>query len=361
MRLALALAALAVAAACERKPRKPMPDPDVAAPAVAEVAAADAFGEPGAIVADVAFWSHPAVAFESLLIAATADSLTAFRVETGERVFETAEGADAVEVFYAGEGSGAQGYLLAAGGGAFRLYAIDQDGNGFGPVAVAGGASPAGVFCAAGGAAPAIYEAEGGTLSARALAISQSGAELAAARPIADASGAIGCHVDPLTDEVVVVSGDGAIRRVDPRTGAVFGLALPQYVAPAASGLAFGRDEAGAAQGQVALLDGRSGVVNLYDADDGRALGAVRVKATFDLEAVQSASRIAVGSANYGGVYRDGALAVVTSGDGAPVRLVPWNGVMGVLSLPVAAAIDPRAPAGPAPDESVISIDVIEP
>lgn len=361
MRFALALAALVLVAACERKPRKPVPDPDVAAPAVMEVAAADAYGEQGAAVADVAFWSHPTVAFESLLIVATAESIAAFRIETGEQIFEAPGGAEAVEVFYAGEGEGAPGYLIAADRGAYRLYAIDKDGAGFGPIEIENAAAPAGVFCASGGLSPAIFEAAGGRLSARALTIAAGGADFADARPVAEAPDVIGCHVDPLTDEIVTVSGDGAIRRVDPATGAVFGLALPQDLSPSASGAAFGRTETGEAQGQVALLDSRAGVVNLFDLKDGRALGAVRIKATFDLEAVQNASRITVGSANYGGVYRDGALAVVTSGDGAPVRLVPWNGVMGVLSLPVPAAIDPRAPDGPAAEEAVISIDVIEP
>lgn len=361
MRFSASLALVALLAACERKPEEPIPDPDVNAPVAADVAAADAYGAPGADVADVAFWSHPSVAFESLLIAATAEAVTANSIETGELAFEIPGGADEVEVFYAGEGAGAQGYLLAADDGAYRLYTIYQDGRGFNPLALANAGSPAGVVCAAGGAAPAIYEAADGKLSARSLAIVANGAELGDARSIADIPDAIGCNVDPLTDEIVTVSGGGAIRRVDPATGAVFGLALPQDVEPSASGLAVARNEAGEAQGQVALLNAKSGVVSLFDAKDGHALGAVRVKATFDLDAIESASRIVIGSANYGGVYRDGALAVVASGDGAPVRLVPWNGVMGALSLPVAGVIDPRAPEGAAPEDDAIAIELIEP
>lgn len=359
MRAAAAFLVVAFAAACERKPDGPIPDPDVAAPAVAEVAAADSYGAPGDAVADVAFWSHPSVAFESLLVAATAESITAYSVETGEPAFTIPGGADTIEIFYSG--AGGQGRLLAAGGGAYRLYAIFQDGKGFNPVAMANEAAPAGVVCAGGGAAPAVYEASGGKLIARTLSILVDSADLGEPRVLADIPDAIGCDVDPLTDEIVTVSRDGAIRRVDAKTGAVFGVAMPQGARPAGSGVAAGRSETGEAQGQVALLDARSGVVSLYDARDGHALGSVRVKASFDLEAVAAASRIAVGSANYGGVYRDGALALVTSGNGAPVRLIPWNGVMGALSLPVAAAIDPRAPAGAPAEEGVISIEVIEP
>jgi streptogramin lyase len=361
MRNTAALAALALLAACDGKPDELIPAPEVAAPSVVEVAAADSYGEPGATVADVAFWSHPSIAFESLLLAATAGQVTAYRIETGEAAFEVPGGADDIEIFYAGDGAGAQGYLLSAGGGAYRLYAISQDGEGASPMTIAGAFAAPSVFCVGGGAEPVLYEAAGDNLAARSIAIVANGAELGPSRPLADIPGAIGCAVDPLTDEIITVSGDGAIRRVDVKTGAVFGLALPLDVAPAAAGLAAGRSETGEAQGQVALVDAGSGVIRLFDAKDGHALGAVRVKATFDLAAVETASRIAVGSANYGGVYRDGALAVVAGGDGAPIRLVPWNGVMGALSLPVAVAIDPRSPGGPPAEDGVISIEVIEP
>lgn len=361
MRFAAAVAAVAALSACERKPEEPIPDPEVTGPAVADVAAADSFGEPGDAVASVAFWSHPSVAFESLLFAATDGAIKAFRVETGETAFEIPVAVDDVEVIYAGEGQSAQGYLIAAGDGAYQLYSIDQDGKGFKAVATANAGGAAEVFCAGGGAAVALYESAAGKMSARPVTIVANGAELGDARLVAEVSDIVGCNVDPLTDEVIAVSRDGAVRRIDPKTGVVFGLALPQNLTPSSSGIAVGRSETGDARGHVALLDAASGVISVFDAKDGHAQGALRVKATFDLNAVETASRIAVGSANYGGVYRDGALAVVTSGEGAPVRLVPWNGVMGALSLPVAAVIDPRKPEGESAEEGVISIDIIEP
>ena len=361
MRNSALTALLFLLTACDRKPASPVPDPDVAAPPIDEVAAADSYGAEGDSITDVAFWSHPSVAFESLLIAAGAAGVSAYEIETGDAAFEIPGAVANIEVFYSGVGAGAQGYLLSAGDGAYRLHAIFQDGKGSSPVVMANAARPADIYCAGGGAAPKIYEAAAGKLAARTITIVGNGAELGDARAISEIGDIIGCHVDPLSEDVIVAGRDGAIRRIDPKTGAVFGIALPKDAAPSASGLAVGRDEGGVAQGQVALLDSKSGVVSFFDSKDGHALGAVRVKATFDLDAVEAASRIAIGSANYGGVYRDGALAVITSGAGAPVRLVPWNGVMGALSLPVAAAIDPRAPEGPAAEEGVISIDLIEP
>lgn len=358
MRFAPLMIAAVLLVACDRKGAPPEPAPALPA---AEVAAADAFGSPGETVTDVAFWSHPSIAFESLLLSAGDAGVRADRIETGEAIFEIPGGSDAVEVLYAGVGASATGYLLAAGDGAMRLFRIHQDGSGYDPVALADAASSANAFCAGGGAAPKLYEIAGGELSVRMLTIIANGAELGAARALAAADNAIGCHVDPMTEAVILVSRDGAIRRVDPSSGAVFGIALPDGLAPVSSALAFGRDEAGAPVSQVALLDQASGKISVFDASDGHALGAVRIKATFDLGAVTAASRIVIGAANYGGVYRDGALAVVTTGEGAPVRLVPWNGVMGALSLAFPAVTDPRAPAGAPPAEDVISIDVIEP
>jgi streptogramin lyase len=355
------IAAVALSSACERKTEAPPSEPTPDAPVVAEVAAADSYGVEGERVYDIAFWSHPGVVFESLLLAAADDRITAYRIETGEQKFEIPGGAQGVELFYAGVGAGATGYLLADSGGAYRLNAISQDGAGFNPIAMANAGVAGAAFCASGGPAPVIYEIVDGKISARTLTIVANGAELGAARAVAAAPNAIACHVDPLSDNVITVSGDGAIRRIDPATGAVFGLALPAGISPVASGLAAGRTEAGDPVAQVALLDADSGSAMLFDAVDGHALGSVRIKATFDLDAVKAATRLAIGSANYGGVYRDGALAVVTSGDGAPIRLAPWNGVMGALSLPVAAVPDPRTPNGAAAEESVISIEVIEP
>ncbi len=358
MRLAPLMFVAILVVACGRKGASPEPEPNLP---TAEVAAADAFGASGEMVSDVAFWSHPSVAFESLLLSAGEAGLRADRIETGDAIFEIPGRSDAIEVVYAGVGPSATGYLLVSGDGAMRLFRIHQDGAGFDPVALANAAFSASAFCAGGGAAPKVYEIDAGKLSVRALTIVADGAELGAARAIAAAEGATACHVDPLTQAVILVSRDGAIRRVDPANGASFGIALPDRLAPVSSALAIGRDETGAPVIQVALLDGPSATISLFDASDGHALGAVRIKATFDLGAVVTASRIAIGAANYGGVYRDGALAVVTSGDGAPVRLVPWNGVMGALSLAVPAVPDPRAPAGDAPEADVISIDVIEP
>ncbi len=117
--------------------------------------------------------------------------------------------------------------------------------------------------------------------------------------------------------------------------------------------------------GAIAVLEGASGVIRLFDLADGHALGAVRIKSTFDLKAIASAKAIAFGYGNYGGVYRDGILAVVANGEAGaeqpPIRLVPWTGVLAALQLPLGENVDPRDPSPAEADESVIDIEFIEP
>jgi len=362
MRLAIAALTILALTACGRKSAPAAAGPDAPPAGVLEVAAADGLGEPGDAVKDVAFWSHPSIAFEGLLFAATESAVKAFVIETGLPAFEIPLRADRLEIIYAGVGVQASGHLIASSNGGYQISRIDQDGKAFARIALAAASSAAAVYCARGGATPAIFEmTAGGEILKRTLTFIANGADLGEPQKIADVPEAIGCHVDPLSDEINIVGRDGAIRRVDPTTGAVFGVAMPKDLAPSSSAFAVGRNESGERQGLIALLDASAGTVSLFDAVDGHALGRVRIKATFDLDAVQSAAVIAVGSANYGGVYRDGALAVVTAGAGAPIRLVPWNGVMGALSLPVPEVVDPRAPLGKPAEEGIISIDVIEP
>lgn len=358
MRYRAFLIAAALLSACDRKAAAPASEAGTET-VTAEVGAADAFGAPGEQVNDVAFWNHPGVAFESLVLTVNDAAVEAFAVETGELVFSVSGGADSIEVFYSEASS--PGYLVAAGDGAYRLFAFAADGKSAAPLGLYDAAAENPRFCIAGGAEPVVYEIVDGTISSRALKIEQSEAELGLPIKLAETAGAIACHVDPLSDHVIVISSDGAIKRIDAGTGAVFGIALPADLSPESSSVAVGRTEEGDPIVQVALLDGKTGSISLFDGIDGHALGAVRVKATFDLDAVETASRVEIGSANFGGVYRDGALAVVTSGAGAPVRLVPWNGVMGALSLPVPAAPNPRRPKGEPAEEAVISIEVIEP
>lgn len=361
MRLTAAALTLLALAACERAPKEQPAAPAAPVVEAREVAAADAYGEAGEIVNAVAFWSHPSVNFESLLIAATGKGLKAFKIETGEAVASAGDTpASDLEVFYDGAGAEASAYAVTLAEGQYEFYAIANDAPALTMLAATNARAGASTFCVG---RDALYEAGNGRLAARDIGLSENGVSLGAAREIADVENIASCSVDDRSGEVFAVSGDGVIRRVDPETGEVFGIAFAAGGKADASSLFLMTtpEPDNAKGGAVAVLDGETGAISLYDLADGHALGSVRVKSTFDLDAVASAKTIAAGYGNYGGVYRDGALAVVTAGDGAPIRLVPWNGVLSALQSPLGENVDPRNPAPAAEEEDVIDIELIEP
>lgn len=352
--ISVVLALLAVSACDDARKTAP------AAPAieVREVAAADGYGAAGETVNAVAFWSHPSVNFQSLVIAASEGGVKGYNIESGEEVASAPGGATDLAVFYLGAGATAQGYAIARVGDAYAVYAIANDAPALAPLAVTGPAPGADAFCVSGGN---LYEAGGDRLSVRDIAVLTGGAVIGEARTIAEAPGVVACHVDDRSGDIITVSKDGAIRRVDPLTGESFGLAYVDRAVASALFLMTTKEPENASGGALAALDGASGVISLFDLADGHALGAVRLKSTFDLDAVASAKTIAAGYGNYGGVYRDGALAVVTAGGGAPIRLVPWNGVLDTLALTPGENVDPRTPQPEAEDERVIDIELTQP
>ncbi len=362
MRSIAALAVVLTMSACEREKNAEPAGPAIE---VKEVAAADGYGGAGARINAVAFWSHPSVNFESLVLAATDAGVDVYSIESGERSGGVALGAvSSISTVYAGTGAAAQGYLIAARGAGYDFYAIGNATGAMSPTPVESGATGTGKFCAGrSGNGLALYEFGGDTLAARAISISATGVSLGDPAPLATIADISACHVDDRSGSIIAIGGDGAIRRLDPKTGESFGLAFSAGGRPSSSALILmtTAEPENAAGGAIAVLDGESGVVSLFDIRDGHALGAVRIKSTFDLDAVASATSIAAGYANYGGVYRDGALAVVSAGDGAPIRLVPINGVLDALSLTPGENVDPRAPQAEAADERVIEIEFEQP
>jgi hypothetical protein len=368
MRKPLLIAALALATltACERKTNAPKPDAP-SAEAVREVAAADGYGAPGETVNDVVFWAHPSVNFESLVIAATPDALRSFHVETGEPIGAAtdAAGLTAIEIVYAPQDGApsAVGYVIGVADGRYLVRSIHEGTRNFDTILVDQGAPAQKRFCAGKvGDGFAIFELGAEALLQRSLSFNAMRAAVGEPTMLAPGRDMIACTVDERTNAVVVTHRDGAIRQIEATTGEAFGLAMPAGVSPESASVAFSKATDGADGGQVAVLDGETGVVRLYDLNDGHALGAVRVKATFDLDAVAQAKSIAIGSANYGNVYRDGALAVITAGgEGAPIRLVPWNGVLTALEQPLGEGFNPRSAYADADEEDVFSIELIEP
>ena len=172
-RTIFAAVSLIALAACGKGGKGSDPAPTEPSVAVSEVAAADGYGAPDAKVNAVAFWSHPSVNFESLLLAATDKGLEAFNIETGETAAE-ANGAatDGLTVFYDGVGAKAEGFAVVRQNGAYAFYAISNEAPSLNPVSLENAAPVADAFCVGGGA---LYEAGETGLAARALTISSTG------------------------------------------------------------------------------------------------------------------------------------------------------------------------------------------
>lgn len=371
-----AAAALLALAACGREPAEapgtPAPEPVEAA----QVAAVDEFGPAPAPIAGVAFWSHPALPFNGLVLAATSDGLVAYNIEDGREVAAAGGfSATGLSVAYVGKGPAAQGYAVARaegsgedGGPAYRFYAIDNaertlalqttlfiggrgiEGFCFGPTREGG---------------LALHEMRADGWRATELEIRAGVVTATATQSMPHDGGFTRCAVDDIDGAVYAATPDGALYRLEAGAEPVL-LARTPAKAPADIGLALnGLVEGGPTEeccGQIALLDGATGEVYLYDREDGALLGAVRLKASFDVDGVGEATAMGMTYGNYGAIYRDGVLALATNGERPVLRLTPLNGVMDALGKPLGPTANPRDLAPQEEEEPfVIDIDVVNP
>lgn len=353
----------AALAGCDRaaapEPQSPDSEPAGAVTAV-EVPATDEFGPFDAPVNDIAFWTHPTLAFNGLALVATGSGVVALNIEDGAEVARLDIGAvDAVDVAYIGYGANAKGYLGMSADGEFRLAEIDNVTREMAlidaPMPALGAARG---FCLAAAPAGAIVlrydmQADGWEMqpvyntggmqspSAQALSANENYADCAA--------GDGGVYL--LTEEgsVYTISDSGEMQAF--------------HVAGSrgdAIGVITNEADGGGGADSVVILDGAANVARIVSAGDGAPLGAVRIGASFDIEGVSEATAMGVGSGNFGGVYRDGVIAMAVGGDQPAVRLVPFNGVMDALGASVGAGLDARTLAAPAEeDELVIDVNLV--
>lgn len=360
---AIAFAALAAISGCgEKKPAAPAPAPTVAAPAASavEVAAIDEFGPLAAEATGVAFWLHPAVPFNSLVIAATGAGLAAYNIEDGAEVARS-DGWDArgVALYYDGVFSrdaensarSAVGIVLAGdvAAGAFRAFEIDNESRAFKPLAVSGAASIGDSHCAGPQSRlPArLAVVAGATLVFHDVQRTEIGLALAESGRMALPSKGVDCAISPVDGTVYVALETGdVLRRLEADGGGVenvfaAGATRPKGVAIAANNPPDGDDDATCC-GEILVLDSANATVGVFDVRDGGALGAVRLKSSFDVDGVASATAFGVASGNFGAAYRDGVVALAADGGTPVIRLTPLNGVMEALGRPVGAPRDPR-------------------
>jgi len=370
-RLIFLIGACAALAACGRKEETAPPAPSEPAPS-GEVVAADEYGPFDAPVADIAFWTHPSLSFRGLVLVATSNGVAAYNIEDGAEVARI-DGIEAggIDVVYAGTGAAARGLAIVdeRGAGAFRVFEIDNETRSLEPLAVSGGASRRdAAFCAGPqrDGAPLLIELNGKNVKSYGLDIRQDSVGFSPSGTQHAPEEIAACVVDPLDGTVFLAGRSGAVFRMS-ADGAIAKppFAKLQIEDPKAIGLALGGlIEGGPTEeccGEIAVLDAADAVIHVLDRDDGSAIGTVRIASSFDVEGVSTATAMGVGYGNFGGIYRDGVVALATDGEKPAVRLVPLNGVMDALSAPMGPTAEPRALSPkPAEDDGlIIDVDLV--
>ncbi len=338
---------------------------DAPAPEAVEpvgVAAGDELPGLSSPATGIAFWAHPNVAFNGLMIVASADGLASYNIEDGNEVARL-DGFDAAGVAVSYLGAGPQAAGVAAffdrGENAFRFYGIDNASRLFLPIE--GGPAIRGNvrgFCfgrAAGAPAPSLYAVQRDGISVFNFDAAASGMAAAGETVIAAPDDIAACAID-IDGVLLAASADGDLYRLDgenafdapfARTGvsSIGGLALIARQTTV--------DGTTSDESLIALLDADTGAVHLIDRADGARLGAVRIEEikTNDAgeviepgedDAQHAAGVIGASGGNFGAVYRNGVIALGYGGAEPAIRLIPFNGVENALSLSGGEAIDPR-------------------
>ncbi|MEM1193588.1 MAG: hypothetical protein AAGH42_09385 [Pseudomonadota bacterium] len=129
---------------------------------------------------------------------------------------------------------------------------------------------------------------------------------------------ALSCATDPGTDRLLILDVDGTIHTLNPASGtteALFNTGVQQSAGLGIHQRTVGEDDNSRPEKLVFVVDGTSGQVDLFTLVDGTRVGAVRLTA-FDVnEGVIETSALAVSSGNFGGLYRAGVVALAAKSD----------------------------------------------
>ena len=354
-------------AACGQKSE---PAPEAAPMVVIEAQAVDEFGSFDVPVRGIAFWAHSTLPYNGLLIAASESGIVAFNMEDGEEVARV-DGVPAtgISVSYTGSGAAAQGYAaVSMSGGDIGFFAIDNATRALVSLSslhIAGDKDDRG-FCLGRnerGDKLVLYQMRANGWRSRTM-----GADGAAGEPKTSPfrGGFLACVADDIDRAVFAINAAGDIYRIA-ADGSVAKSPLARTGVKNAAG--FGLSLSGLVEGSpteeccgaLYVLDGANATVRIYDRDDGRAIGAVRLTASFDVDGVGAATAMGVGAGNFGAVYRDGVLALAPAGETTSARLVPLNAVMNALAEPLGPAVDLRALGVQEEEAPGLDIDVGDP
>ena len=367
-----------LAAACAKEnedPAEPTTQSTPASDVTAQpVIASDELGGFEQAINGIAFWTHPTLAFSSVMAVSTESGLKSFDIETGEEV-ASVDGINpaGVSIGYDGIGPSAKGIaaLYDTSEAQFRFYSIDNETRAFqllqslliSQETVTG-------FCLgkqSDGPGLALHSLSEGRMISADLNISPAGVSASQSSSIDIPGRFVDCVVDDLDGAVFALNTDGEVFRFVEGAPSTAPFAISNAIEPKAIGLSLsGLVEGGptdACCGQLAVLDQSNAHISLFDRDDGHALGVVTISASYDVDGVSAAMAMGLGYGNFGATYRDGVLVLATDGqDGQVLRLTPWNSVLIAVEQPLGEVANPRNLAPQTEEDgAVIDLSVIEP
>lgn len=371
-------AALVLIAACERKPSEPSSNaggpvsPAATQAASVSVSAPVSDELPGlpAPATGIAFWDHPTLSFNGVMIVATDAGIISYSMEDGAEVSRI-DGfkADGVATGYLGLGAKSAGFIafLDSEESAFRFYGVDNASRAFLPLdpgpAIRGAVRG---FClgrGAGATAPSLFVIQKGEIQVFNLAASAGGVKVESEAHLDAPDNLVSCTVD-IDGVLLAAADDGDIYKLDGDHGFTAPFARTAVSGPGGLAIlaAAKEDDPMAVSGLILLAGLAKGEIHVFNRETGAALGAVTLAATDDLPAVGAADVFAATGANLGALYRNGVLAfgVAEGEDGPVIRIAPASTIKNALSLPMGEPASPRGMAPEAENSLIIPI-VINP
>jgi len=342
----------------------------------AEVSASDTVTQMAVPTTGITFWTHPNVAFNSLVIVASEDGVVSFNIEDGSEVSRIpAVNAQGAAVSYLGLGAQARGLLafFDIDASAFKIHTIDNGSRSFQPVdgeiPVRGALRG---FCfgrAAGGQNPVLFALQKGEMTRYTIEVE--GDMLTASAGIVQSipEDVQSCTVDGIDGSVLITRSNGEIHRMtdDGPGDLVVSTNITEIGDVAILLIENTEPDPQSVSGLIVALNRETGGLHVFNREDGQAIGVMTVMAEdADSEygefiAVNAGDVMGAASANLGGLYRNGVLALgvgnAEAEQPAVIHLIPMNALKNTLDLPESEPVNPRGHVAK-PEEDGLLIDI---
>ena len=298
----------------------------------------------------IAFWDHPTLSFNSPIIVASENGLTAYTIEDGSEAARLdAVTLSTIAVSYAGYGPDAIGIVAGhnKSNNALSFVGIDNISRQFIPLA--------GEFETAGdvrgicfGRNPSIPEPTAfvikpGEIQFTSIVPTQGGVTFQGDGRFETPDNIIACTVDT-NGVLIALDNEGSLYRLDETGG--FSAPLARTGVKDAAGLGIISSSRGEApkvltEGQIIVVKNNNLVVTDHRA--GTPLGTVTVNVEDLPSRFMTSTLMAASASNLGALYRNGALGfTVITDDGPALHVVPVNNLLNELDLPAGEPINPR-------------------